>query len=75
MNLFILNPRVVESIKPDSKQTNSDELFQLNVDSTCYESVVQPVIYFIHTQLFLENVDVFKAVGIVSILDYNIQLR
>ncbi|KAL4104546.1 hypothetical protein QTP88_019841 [Uroleucon formosanum] len=40
---------VVESIKPDSKQTNSDELLKLNVidlSSTCDESAVQPVINF-----------------------------
>ncbi|KAL5236941.1 hypothetical protein ACI65C_004351 [Semiaphis heraclei] len=43
---------VVESIKPESKQTNSDELFKLNVldlSSTCDESAVQPVINFPRT--------------------------
>ncbi|XP_029347336.1 uncharacterized protein LOC103308765 [Acyrthosiphon pisum] len=43
---------VVESIKPDSKQTNSDELLKLNVldlSSTCDESAVQPVINFPRT--------------------------
>lgn len=43
---------VVGSIKPDSKQTNSDELFKLNVldlSSTCDESAVQPVINFPRT--------------------------
>lgn len=68
---------VVESIKPDSKQTNSNELFKLNVldlSSTCDETAVQPVINF-PLQLFPENIDVFKAVGIVNILGWNIQLR
>jgi len=43
---------VVESIKPDSKQTNSNELFKLNVpdlSSTCDKSAVQPVINFPRT--------------------------
>ena len=68
---------VVESIKPDSKQTNFDELFKLSVldlSSTCDENAVQPVINFPRTVISGKH-RCFQSSWIVNILGWNIQLR
>lgn len=51
---------VVESIKSNSKQTNSDELFKVNfhdLSSTCDESECNLLLISL-LYLFLENIDV-----------------
>jgi len=68
----------VESIKPDSKQTNSDELFKFNVldlSSTCDECAEQPVISFLHTVISEKHRCFQSSWYCKNILGWNIQLH